>query len=62
MRNIHTYALKFIDTLLEGILSGYTQKICKSVKFESSEGKRRENLLFILFNHIFKGKLTALND
>lgn len=29
MRNIHTYALKFINILLESILSGYTQKMYK---------------------------------
>lgn len=38
MRNIHTYALKFINILLESILSGYTQKMYKSVKFESPGG------------------------
>ena len=42
MCNVHTYALKFINTLLESILSGYTKKMYKSVKFESQEGNGRE--------------------
>ena len=44
MRNIHTYALKFINILLESILSGYTQKMYKSVKFESPEGNGKFTL------------------